>query len=224
MQAILLKFTRSTTQGVSHLWVAATISTIALLSGGRAAADSTPNPFEIRVGDSVRVALLAGVNAPPYDAGPYPAVLKVVGEVLRKDGTSWPLGEARLIAAAKADLTHSRTTFYLTRLRVRQQNGTRKEFAVNGWIVGEDGVKGIKGTIPTKLFPVNRAGIEVSREEAIRLRNEEIDCRRSQAPLLSAGWYSGPTICPVQVVFPAVQVPSGTQGTAVFSEGVVLKR
>jgi len=46
MQAILPKFTRSTTQGVSHLWVAATISIIALLSGGRAAADSTHNPNE----------------------------------------------------------------------------------------------------------------------------------------------------------------------------------
>jgi hypothetical protein len=107
----------------------------------------------IMPGDSVRVKLLAGVNA-PTDGTPYPVVLKLIGDVTGPDGNSVPLGEARVIAAAQGSLTDSRVLFRLTRLSVRLPNGRRKEFGVDGWIVGEDGIRGMEGVL---IDPIGKA-------------------------------------------------------------------
>ena len=107
----------------------------------------------IMPGDSVRVKLLAGVNA-PTDGVPYPVVVKLVSDVIGPDGNSVPLGEARVIAAAQGSLTDSRVLFRLTRLSLRMPNGRRKEFAVDGWIVGEDGVRGLEGVL---IDPIGKA-------------------------------------------------------------------
>jgi hypothetical protein len=107
----------------------------------------------IMPGDSVRVKLLAGVNA-PTDGTPYPVVLKLIGDVTGPDGNSVPLGEARVIAAAQGSLTDSRVLFRLTRLSIRLPNGRRKEFGVDGWIVGEDGIRGLEGVL---IDPIGKA-------------------------------------------------------------------
>jgi hypothetical protein len=104
-------------------------------------------------GDSVRVKLLAGVNA-PTDGTPYPVVLKLIGDVIGPDGNSVPLGEARVIAAAQGSLTDSRVLFRLTRLSIRLPNGRRKEFGIDGWVVGEDGIRGMEGVL---IDPIGKA-------------------------------------------------------------------
>ena len=106
----------------------------------------------VGAGDSVRVKLLAGVRA-PTDGTPYPVVLKLIGDVQGPDGSTLPLGEARLIAAAQGSLSDQRALFRLTSLSIRHPNGRRKVIDVDGWIVGEDGMRGMQGIL---LDPVGK--------------------------------------------------------------------
>ncbi len=107
----------------------------------------------ISAADSVRVQLLAGVNA-PTDGTPYPVIFKLVGDVQGPDGSTLPLGEARLMAAAQGSLTDSRALFRLTTLSIRFPNGKRHEVDVDGWIVGEDGIRGMQGIL---IDPIGKA-------------------------------------------------------------------
>ena len=70
------------------------------------------------------------------------------------DGNAVPLGEARIIAAAQGSLTDSRVLFRLTRLSIRLPSGKRKEFPIDGWIVGEDGIRGLEGVL---IDPIGKA-------------------------------------------------------------------
>jgi len=107
----------------------------------------------IGAGDSVRVKLLAGVNA-PTDGTPYPVVFKLVSDVYGPDGSVLPLGEARLIAAAQGSLTDSRALFRVTTLNLRLPDGRRKVYPVDGWVVGEDGLRGMQGVL---IDPIGKA-------------------------------------------------------------------
>jgi len=100
----------------------------------------------VSAGDSVRIKLLAGVNA-PTDGTPYPVVFQLDGNVAGPDGSALPLGEARLIAAAQGSLTDSRALFRLSDLSIRLPDGRRKVLKVDGWVVGEDGVRGMPGIL-----------------------------------------------------------------------------
>lgn len=110
------------------------------------AATKNPKSAFIGVGDSVRVKLLAGVNA-PTDGTPYPVLFKLIGDVTGPDGSKLPIGEARLVAASQGSLTDSRALFRLTDLSLRLPTGERKTFKVDGWIVGEDGIRGMSGIL-----------------------------------------------------------------------------
>lgn len=107
----------------------------------------------IGAGDSVRIKLLAGVNA-PTDGTPYPVVFKLISDVYGPDGSALPLGEARLIAAAQGSLTDSRALFRITTLNIRLPDGRRKVYPVDGWVVGEDGLRGMEGIL---LDPMGKA-------------------------------------------------------------------
>lgn len=115
-----------------------------------------PGPQKVAfvgAGDSVRIKLLAGVNA-PTDGTPYPVVFKLVSDVYGPDGSVLPLGEARLIAAAQGSLTDSRALFRLTSMNIRLPNGQRKVLKVDGWVVGEDGIRGMPGVL---IDPIGKA-------------------------------------------------------------------
>ncbi len=107
----------------------------------------------IGTGDSVRIKLLAGVNA-PTDGTPYPVVFKLSGDIQGPDGSVLPLGEARLIAAAQGSLSDSRALFRLTDLNIRYPDGSRRVFKVDGWVVGEDGIRGMQGLL---IDPIGKA-------------------------------------------------------------------
>lgn len=100
----------------------------------------------VGAGDSVRIKLLSGVNA-PTDGTPYPVVFQLLDDVIGPDGSALPLGEARLVAAAQGSLTDSRALFRLSSLNVRLPNGRRKVVPVDGWVVGEDGIRGMRGVL-----------------------------------------------------------------------------
>ena len=115
-------------------------------------------PQEIRAavispGDSVKLRLLTGVAA-PVDGTPYPVVFQLDGSITGPDGTSLDLGDARLIAAAQGSEADSRVLFRLTDLAFTHKDGRRSVVKVDGWVVGEDGVRGMRGTLVDKLGQV----------------------------------------------------------------------
>jgi hypothetical protein len=107
----------------------------------------------IGAGDSVRVRLLAGVNA-PTDGTPYPVVFELADDVVGPDASALPLGGARVIAAAQGSLTDSRALFRLTTINIRFPDGSRKILNVDGWVVGEDGIRGMEGIL---IDPIGKA-------------------------------------------------------------------
>lgn len=112
-----------------------------------------PRPTLVSViapGDFVDVELLTGVNA-PVDGTPYPVVFKLAGPITGPDGSSLDLGEARLIAAASGSEVDSRALFRLSTLAMRHPSGRRDVIKVDGWIVGEDGIRGMSGRLIDKL-------------------------------------------------------------------------
>lgn len=107
----------------------------------------------ISAGDSVRVKLLAGVSA-STNGTPYPVVFKLVSDVYGPDGSALPLGEARVIAAAQGSLVDQRALFRLTTISMRFPDGHRKDIPVDGWVVGEDGIRGMEGILIDPLGKV----------------------------------------------------------------------
>lgn len=230
------------------------------LGGVEQVAASLPMPPQkpkiaaIMPGDSVRVKLLAGVNA-PTDGTPYPVVLKLVGDVTGPDGNSVPLGEARVIAAAQGSLTDARVLFRLTRLSIRLPNGRRKEFGVDGWIVGEDGIRGMEGVL---IDPIGQAlggaavagglagaGQGYAASNTIQQLYSLNDNRQPGAPgsagssvyvdrskipeyaggiALSSAAFEWQNIIRDRVsqMVPVVQVLSGREATAVFSQSLAI--
>lgn len=208
-----------------------------------------PQPKEARLaaimpGDSVRVKLLAGVNA-PTDGTPFPLVLKLIGNVIGPDGNSIPLGEARLLAAAQGSLTDSRVLMRITRLSVRLPNGRRKEFSADGWVVGEDGLRGMEGIL---IDPIGRAiagqgfaGAIGGAGEGIAAANTNIQTfgatgsqsrtvDRGKIPEYALGeglagaaseWQKIITKR-LDALVPVVQVLSGREATVVFSQSLAI--
>jgi Bacterial conjugation TrbI-like protein len=104
-------------------------------------------------GDSVAVETMVGVDA-ETNGNPYPIVMKIVDNIHGPDNSTLSLGEARVIAACQGDLVSSRALCRLTRLNLRLPNGRRKFVAVDGWIVGEDGIRGMSGVL---IDPISKA-------------------------------------------------------------------
>ena len=202
-----------------------------------------PRLAALMPGDSVRIKMLAGVNA-PTDGTPYPVVLKLIGDVTGPDGNSVPLGEARLIAAAQGSLTDSRVLLRLTRLSIRLPNGRRKEFAVDGWVVGEDGIRGMEGVL---IDPIGKAiagagmagglaglgnGIAMASRDTLTYssgaQNSTIDT--SKLPQYAGGIAMASAATEWQQIIkdrlsqlvPVVQVLSGREATAVFSQSLAI--
>ncbi len=218
-----------------------------------AASDAIPAqppapPVKVRLaaimpGDSVRIKLLAGVNA-PTDGTPYPVVLKLIGDIIGPDGNSIPLGEARVIAAAQGSLTDSRVLFRLTRLSLRLPNGRRKEFTIDGWIVGEDGIRGMEGVL---IDPIGKAiagagfagglsgfgqGIAAANSNTLYYNNgtQSTQVDQGQIPAYAGGLALSSAAQEwqqiirerLQLLVPVVQVLSGREATAVFSQSLAI--
>ena len=189
-------------------------------------------------GDAVRVEVIAGVHA-PTDGTPYPVVMKVIGDVTGPDGTKLPIGEARIIAAAQGSLADARALFRLTTLSLRLPDGQRRVYPVDGWIVGEDGIRGMSGRLidhlPTLvpaagfLGAVEGAANAVSASQFDTYRNSDGDTHSvftgDVAKSIGAG-AAGGAITPItkaitkrmEELVPHVEILSGREATAVFAE------
>lgn len=194
-------------------------------------------------GDSVRLKLLAGVNA-PTDGTPYPVVFKLVSDVYGPDSSALPLGEARVVAAAQGSLTDQRALFRLTSLNLRMPNGRRKIIDVDGWVVGEDGIRGMQGVL---IDPLGKAvagagiaagvqgigqGMSQSQLEQFRsadgTTSQFISGNTGQFALglgvsSAANEWSSIIRERLDQMVPVVQVLSGREATAVFARPVVIE-
>ncbi len=190
----------------------------------------------ISPGDIVRLKLLTGVNA-PVDGTPYPVVFKFAGPITGPDGSSLDLGEARLVAAATGSETDSRALFRLTDLSFRHPDGRRSVVKVDGWIVGEDGVRGMRGTLIDKLgrLIVATAGvsgvaaladrldnkadsIEVESEGDVNVNADDINVATASAITDAANRLGQVLIDRYEKLIPVVEVLSGREVYAIFSE------
>lgn len=104
----------------------------------------------IMPGDAVQATLLTGVNA-PTDGTPYPSVFRLDGPIRGPDGSALDLGSARVIAAAQGSEVDGRALFRITSLAFRYPDGRRAVLKVDGWVVGEDGIRGMSGRVIDKL-------------------------------------------------------------------------
>ena len=109
-----------------------------------------PRVSVIAPGDSVSLRLLTGVNA-PTDGTPYPVVFELTGPISGPDGATLDVGNARLIAAAQGSEADGRALFRLTQLSITHPSKRRSLVDIDGWIVGEDGVRGMQGELIDKL-------------------------------------------------------------------------
>ncbi len=196
----------------------------------------------ISTGDSVKVQLLSGVNA-PTDGTPYPVVFKFVSDVIGPDGSSLPLGESRIVAAAQGSLTDSRVLFRLTDLSIRLPDGRRKVMKVDGWVVGEDGIRGMAGVLND---PIGKAigggiltgalegfgrGVRDSQQTTLRsLRDSETlvtgdtgKYAAGSAVIGGARNWSSIVQDRMEQMVPIVQVLAGREGTAVFSKSTTVE-
>ena len=210
-------------------------------------AEVAPPPIPVRekiamigAGDSVRVKLLAGVNA-PTDGTPYPVIFKLVDDVVGPDGSALPLGEARLIAAAQGSLSDQRALFRLTNLNVRLPDGSRQVLDVDGWIVGEDGIRGMEGILIDPLgkaiFGSAFAGALQGVGDSINNRNIQVNSNNStfagfdenlgERAVAGAVGRAGDRWAQfiddrAALLVPHVKVLSGRTATAVFSQSVFI--
>lgn len=197
----------------------------------------------IGAGDSVRVKLLAGVNA-ATDGTPYPVIFKVVGDIHGPDGSALPIGEARLIAAAQGSLSDQRALFRLTTLNLRLPDGRRKVMDVDGWVVGEDGIRGMEGIL---IDPIGKAiagsmmvgaigglgeGLSQTQTEVVVNDNGGINTAvtgdigtfmAGKAATAGANQWSEIVADRVNRLVPHVQVYSGREATAVFAKSVAIR-
>lgn len=194
--------------------------------------------------DFVRVKLLAGVNA-PTDGTPYPVLLEVIGDVQSPDGGSLPLGGARMLAAAQGSLVDSRALFRLTTLTMRLPDGELIDLGVDGWIVGEDGIRGMKGVPIDPLgkvlaasavagfvggFGEAIAGSQVQVNQNVNggitqsITGDTTEFALGRAIGESSNIWTEMIRQRAQEAKPMIQVYSGREATAIFSRGTTIPR
>ena len=195
----------------------------------------------VGAGDSVRLKLLAGVNA-QTDGTPYPVVFKVVSDIYGPDGSVLPIGEARIIAAAQGSITDSRALFRLTSMNLRLPDGRRIVKKIDGWVVGEDGIRGMPGIL---IDPLGQAlagaglaagvsgfgqGLQISNVSSkensfLGLTTQEVTGSPYEYAVGKSIEGAGKEWSQIikdrlQEMVPVVQVFSGREATAVFARSI----
>ena len=192
----------------------------------------------ISPGDSVPVQLLTGVNA-PVDGTPYPVVFKLAGPITGPDGSSLELGEARIVAAAQGSEADGRALFRLVDMAIRHPDGRRSVVKVDGWIVGEDGVRGMQGRVIDKLGRLIAAtagisfvsaigdridgqagGIQIENSDNISLGAEDLDVASASALTDASNRLGNLLLERYEKLVPVVEILSGRQVAAVFSKPI----
>lgn len=191
----------------------------------------------ISPGDIVPVRLLTGVAA-PTDGTPYPVVFSMKGPITGPDGSSLDLGEARLIAAAQGSETDGRVIYRLTDLAIRHPSGRRSVVKIDGWVVGEDGVRGMRGKVIDKLGQLIAAtagysfvaalgesidkksnSLRVNNSQDITVTGQDFDKATASALTDSSNRLGQLLVDKYEKQIPVVEVLAGRDAAAIFARG-----
>ena len=186
-------------------------------------------PDAIPAGAAVAVRLLTSTNA-PIDGRLYPVLLETIGKITSPDGSTLDVitasdgttidmdfAEMRMIAESTGSEADSRALFELRNLVIRTKDGQRIVTNVNGWIVGEDTIRGMKGKV------IDSSNGLYNRLKYNRLKNtpsESINSAEmsySGKKALIDAINKGGIVDVDTVPPPVVEVLSGREGTAIFS-------
>lgn len=212
------------------------------MSDPKPAPPPAPRPKRVAIispGDAVRIKLLAGVQA-PTDGVPYPVLFKLINDVTGPDGSALSIGEARLIAAAQGSLVDSRALFRLNQLSLRLPNGQRVTLPVDGWVVGEDGIRGMEGILIDPIGKAIGGAVATSGVAAIGqgiadanttnyndiygstslVTGDTMEYAAGRGLAAGANAWDGIIRDRVRRLTPHVKVLSGREATAVFSNAV----
>ena len=200
-----------------------------------------PRVSVIAPGDSVPVRLLTGVNA-PTDGTPYPVVFELAGPIEGPDGSALDLGGARIIAAAQGSESDGRAIFRLTQISIRHPSGRRSTVEVDGWIVGEDGVRGMGGTLIDKLgrlivttaFVSGTAALGERLDDGNRvvvngsggglsLDQDDLDAATASAVSDASNRLGQVLLNRYESLVPVVEILSGREVVAIFSKPVEIE-
>lgn len=192
----------------------------------------------ITAGDAVPVRLITGVAA-PVDGTPYPALFKLTGPITGPDGSTLDLGEARLIAAAHGSETDSRVLYRLTDLALTHRDGRRSVVRIDGWVIGEDGIRGMKGKLvdrlPEVLSAVAAAGFSGALAQRLDQQNQNFNINDAQGVTINSDDLENATASMIsdtvnqvnsiildryEQMVPVVEVNSNRSVVAVFSRSV----
>jgi hypothetical protein len=179
----------------------------------------------ISPGDSIPLKLLTGVAA-PTDGTPYPVVFKLDGTINGPNGEKLDFGEARIIATAVASETDSRVIYRLHGLVRKDSQGQRFSHKIDGWVVGEDGQRGMSGQIVDKLGQViaSTAGysfVAALGNNFIRQNNTKDHLATTYASALTdaSNRLGQMLVDKYEKLIPVVEVKAGREVAAVFSIG-----
>lgn len=207
-------------------------------------AEADPRSAYIAPTDFVRVRLLAGVNA-PTDGSPYPVLMELIGDVQSPDGASLPLGNARILAAAQGSLIDSRALFRLTSLTLRMPDGEVLNLSIDGYMVGEDGILGLPGVpidpLGKVLASTATTGVMAGMGQAMAtgqitnitngnggvtsaFTGDMATFALGQGLAQPANLWSDIIRERMEAAVPVIQVYSGREATAIFTQGTAIPR
>lgn len=162
--------------------LAASIATVLISCVEKSSAPVRPENWTILPGATTEVELLTGVHA-PVEGTPSPVVFKITGDVIGPDGSTFNVGEGRLLAAAQGSEFDGRALFRLTQLAIRQSDGRRSVTDVDGWVLGEDGIRGVHGRLIDKL--VTQSFVDLVEPAVVQASNRErIDSYEKLTPIV----------------------------------------
>ena len=201
---------------------------------------SPPEPVKVAAvvtGCRVRARLASGVSAPVKGA-PYPVTLDLMGDVICPNNLHLPLGQASVMGAAQGSLTDSRVLFRVSKLGLAFPSGRLREIEIDGWVVGEDGLRGLKGILKDPLGEILGAQIQAGVAQGIgdalagsnvnerltplggrslSVTGEELDYSASQGLSQAAQHYAKVIEERSKEMIPHVEVLSGRDVTIVFA-------
>jgi len=195
----------------------------------------------ISPGDVATVTLMTGVAA-PVDGTPYPVMFKIDGPITGPDGSMLDVGEARIIAAAQGSETDARVIYRLTEMALRHKDGRRSVVKVDGWIIDEDGIRGMGGRLKDNLastlgaltlissgnaladrFSEKANDIEISNSSEIAIDQNDIDASLALGATDTFKTMSRIIVDRFQNQIPVVEVLSGRKVVAIFSTGTEIE-
>ncbi|MEI8321205.1 MAG: TraB/VirB10 family protein [Alphaproteobacteria bacterium] len=99
------------------------------------------------------IAASTSLNA---QSDPQPAMVRLTGKGILPKGFRSDIKEAVIIAACYGDISSERANCRLNKLLIMEHNGEVLSKKVEGWLIGDDGIPGIKGVVVDKAGPVVR--------------------------------------------------------------------